>query len=110
MAFPITGVVASSQLTGGDMAEGEFEEDDRDGDSDLESRIEELESRVEEVETAQSEGARSAASVGYCVGAALATVLSWDSHHAIALATIHGLLSWLYVAYVATRWGQLKFF
>jgi predicted esterase len=92
------------------MAEGEFEEDDRGADSDLESRIEEVESRVEEVESAQSEGARSAASVGYCVGAALATIPSWDSHHAIALATVHGLLSWLYVAYyVATRWGQVKF-
>jgi hypothetical protein len=38
------------------------------------------------VESAQSEGARSAASAGYCVGAALATVLSWSSNHAIILA------------------------
>ena len=92
------------------MVEGEFDEDDG-ADSDLESRVEELESRVEEVESAQSEGARSAASAGYCVGAALATVLSWSANHAIILAAIHGLLSWLYVAYyVATRWGQVKFF
>jgi hypothetical protein len=87
---------------------GEFDEDDRGADSGLESRVEELESRVE---SAQSEGARSAASAGYCVGAALATVLSWSANHAVALAAVHGLLSWLYVAYyVATRWGQVKFF
>jgi len=93
------------------MVEGEFDEDDRGADSDLESRVEELESRVEEVESAQSEGARSAVSAGYCVGAALATVLSWSANHAVALAALHGLLPWLYVAYsVATRWGQVKFF
>lgn len=91
--------------------EGEFDEDDSGADSELESRVEELESRVEEVESAQNEGARSAASAGYRVGAALATVLSWSTHHAVALAALHGLLSWLYVAYyVATRWGQVKFF
>jgi hypothetical protein len=46
-----------------------------------------------------------------CVGAALATVLSWSANHAIILAALHGLLSWLYVVYyVATRWGQVKFF
>jgi predicted esterase len=104
-------VASSAFMREGYMVEGEFDEDDRGADSDLESRIEEVESRVEEIESTESEGARSAASVGYCVGAALATVLSWDSHHAIALAAIHGLLSWLYVAYyVATRWGQVKFF
>jgi hypothetical protein len=96
------------------MVKGEFDEDDRDADSDLESRVEELESRVDEVESAQSEGARSAASAasaGYCVGAALATVLSWSANHAIILAALHGLLSWLYVAYyLATNWSQVKFF
>jgi dienelactone hydrolase len=80
-------------------------------DVDVESRLEELESRVDEVKSAQSEGARSAASAGYCVGAALATVLSWDTRHAIALAAFHGLLSWLYVAYyVATHWAEVKLF
>jgi hypothetical protein len=35
----------------------------------------------------------------------------WSANHAIILAALHGLLSWLYVAYyVATRWGQVKFF
>jgi predicted esterase len=93
------------------VVKGEFDEDDRDADSDLESRVEELESRVDEVESAQSEGARSAASAGYCVGAALATVLSWSANHAIILAALHGLLSWLYVAYyLATNWSQVKFF
>jgi len=31
------------------------------------------------------------------VGAALATVLSWNAHQAIALAAVHGMFSWLYV-------------
>jgi hypothetical protein len=93
------------------MVESEFDEDDRGTDSDLESRVEELESRIDEVESAQSEGARSAASAGYCVGAALATVLSWNANHAIILTALHGLLSWFYVAYyVATSWSQVKFF
>jgi dienelactone hydrolase len=91
------------------MVTDEFDEDG--GDSDLESRVNDLESRVEDVESSQGEGARSAVSAGYCVGAALATVLSWDANHAVALAALHGLLSWLYVAYcVATHWVQVKFF
>jgi hypothetical protein len=90
----------------GNMIVDQFDEDDG-ANSDLESRVEELESRVEEAESAQSEGARSAVSAGYCVGAALATVLSWSANHAIILAALHGL----YVAYyVATRWGEVKFF
>jgi predicted esterase len=84
---------------------------DDETDSDLESRLEELESRIEEVEQSQTRASNSAISAGYCVGAALATVLSWSSHHAVALAAFHGLCSWFYVAYyVATRWAEVKFF
>ena len=79
--------------------------------SEMESRIDELESRIDKVESQHNELDRRTISAAYSVGAALATVLSWNEHHAVALAALHGLFSWLYVAYyVATNWGHVKFF
>jgi hypothetical protein len=78
---------------------------------DFEARLDELATRVDELGTRSTSAAGSAVSGGYCVGAALATVLSWDANHAIGWAAIHGVLLWIYVAYDAvTRWGVVKFF
>jgi hypothetical protein len=77
----------------------------------LEWRFRELTSRIEKVESQHNELDRRTISAAYSVGAALATVLSWNAHQAIALAALHGLFSWFYVAYyIATNWGHLKFF
>ena len=77
----------------------------------LESRLDELSTRVDETSASTASVARSTVSGGYCVGSALATVLSWDSNHALGWAAVHGLLSWLYVAYyVFTRWASVKVF
>ncbi len=42
-----------------------------------------------------------AAKAGVSFGSALAIAISWSVHHSIIWAIIHGLLSWLYVAYYA---------
>lgn len=42
-----------------------------------------------------------AAKAGVSFGSALAIVISWSVNHSILWAIIHGILSWLYVAYYA---------
>ena len=88
-----------------EFVDEEFEDDDD------ESRFEDIESRLDELSKSNAATARSAVSGGYCVGVALATVLSWDATHALGWAAVHGLLSWLYVTYyVFTRWASVKLF
>jgi hypothetical protein len=88
--------------------------DDSEHDShfdELESRLDELSSRVDKLSASAASIARSSASAGYCVGAALATLLSWEANHAIVWAAIHGFLSWIYVVYFAvTRWAGVRVF
>jgi hypothetical protein len=43
----------------------------------------------------------SAARAGITMGSTLAMVISWDAHHSILWAMIHGFLSWFYVIYYA---------
>ncbi|HEY0994706.1 MAG TPA: hypothetical protein VGD77_01825 [Gemmatimonadaceae bacterium] len=43
----------------------------------------------------------SAAKAGVSFGSALAITISWSQHHSILWAIIHGILSWLYVAWYA---------
>jgi hypothetical protein len=43
----------------------------------LESRLDELSSRVDKLSASAASIARSSVSAGYCVGAALSTLLSW---------------------------------
>jgi hypothetical protein len=76
--------------------------DDFTDDGEYESSFDDLAARLDKL-SARADGlsasiARSAVSSGYCVGAAHATVLSWD---AIGWAAIHGFLSWIYVIYYA---------
>lgn len=88
----------------------EFVDDEID-DSGEEARFEEIESRLDELSKTNASTAASAVSGGYCVGAALATVISWDTNHAIGWAAIHGMLSWFYVIYyAATRWASARIF
>lgn len=89
------------------MAEMDEEFDDEEH----ESRFEEIESRLDELSRSNETIARSAVSGTYCVGAALATVLSWETNHALGWAAIHGFLSWIYVIYFAvTRWAAVSVF
>jgi hypothetical protein len=37
--------------------------------------------------------------VGFTLGAVIAIALSWDLHHSLFWAIVHGLLGWLYVIY-----------
>lgn len=49
-----------------------------------------------------------AARAGIGLGSALAIAISWSLHKSIVWATVHGVLSWLYVIYFAlTRPGGL---
>ena len=64
-----------------EIVDGEF-------DDDPESRFEEIESRLDQLSASNASTAASAVSGGYCVGAALATVLSWDTNHALGWAAI----------------------
>ncbi len=67
--------------------------------------------RVDELSTSTASLAKSTVSAGYCVGAALATVLSWEANHALGCASIQVFLSWIYVVYYAvTRWTATKMF
>lgn len=88
--------------------------DDSEHDShfdELESRLNELSTRVDKLSASTASIARSTASGGYCVGAALATVLSWETNHALGWAAIHGFLSWIYVVYFAvTGWAAVRVF
>jgi hypothetical protein len=80
-------------------------------DEEHESRFEEIESRLDELTRSNETIAGSAVSGAYCVGGALATVLSWEANHAIGWAAIHGFLSWIYVIYFAvTRWAGVRVF
>jgi hypothetical protein len=91
----------------------EFVDDDDFGSpfEEFEARLDELAMRVDELDARPASAAGSAVSGGYCVGAALATVLSWDMNHAIGWAAMHGILSWIYVVYdVVTRWAMVKVF
>jgi len=56
----------------------------------LEWRFRELKSRIEKVESQHKDLDRRTIAAAYSVGAALATVLSWNVHQAIALAALHG--------------------
>ena len=38
---------------------------------------------------------------GVSFGSALAVAISWSTHHSILWAVVHGIFSWLYVAYFA---------
>lgn len=42
-----------------------------------------------------------ATKAGVSLGSALAVTISWSLHKSIIWAIIHGILSWLYVAYYA---------
>jgi hypothetical protein len=35
----------------------------------------------------------------YILGMCIAVVVSWEVNHSLLWATVHGLLSWLYIAY-----------
>jgi hypothetical protein len=84
-------------------------------DEEYESSFDEPESRIDELATRVDGLSVSPVYVGisggYCVGAALATVLSWDANHALGWAAIHGFLSWIYVLYYAARhWSAARIF
>jgi len=50
-----------------------------------------------------------AARAGIGLGSAIAVAISWSLHKSIVWAVVHGILSWLYVAYFAfTRPGGLS--
>ena len=42
---------------------------------------------------------------GASFGSALAIAISYTNNHSILWAIIHGIFSWLYVAYFALVWG-----
>ncbi len=65
--------------------------------SELEDRIEELSGRVEQLESSRSDGV----TVVYALGMAIAVVLSWAKNASILWCIGHGLLSWVYVIYIA---------
>ena len=44
---------------------------------------------------------RNAARAGLTMGSTLAMVISWNVHHSILWAIIHGFMSWVYVVYYA---------
>lgn len=44
---------------------------------------------------------REAARAGIGFGTALAIAISWNAHHSIVWAIVHGCLSWFYVIYFA---------
>ncbi len=53
--------------------------------------------------------ASGAAKAGIGLGSAIAVAISWSLHKSIVWAFVHGILSWLYVAYYAlTRPGGLS--
>jgi hypothetical protein len=39
----------------------------------------------------------------YFIGSALAVSMSWERNHSILMATIHGIVGWVYVIYVAIQ-------
>ena len=41
---------------------------------------------------------------GVSFGSALAITISWTTHHSLLWAIVHGVLSWLYVAWFALRY------
>ncbi len=43
----------------------------------------------------------------YVFGSTLAICISWSIHKTIALAILHGILSWLYVIYYAIKESKL---
>jgi len=48
-------------------------------------------------------------SAPYLLGSILAVVLSWEAHHAVLRAILHGLLSWFYVIYyVIVNWSHVR--
>jgi hypothetical protein len=52
-----------------------------------------------------SEGYKKGGSVGcgamlWIVGMMIAVVLSWEAHHSVVWATVHGLFGWFYVVYI----------
>ncbi len=49
-------------------------------------------------------GGRAAVKAGISFGSALAMVISWTANKSLAWAIVHGLLSWVYVAYYALRY------
>jgi hypothetical protein len=52
-----------------------------------------------------STAGQAAARAGISFGSALAIAISWNSHHSILWAIIHGILSWIYVIYFALTRG-----
>jgi hypothetical protein len=48
-----------------------------------------------------AKGGSDAAKAGIGFGTALAIAISWNTHHSIIWAIIHGIFSWLYVIYYA---------
>jgi hypothetical protein len=75
--------------------------DDYESEADGDSRIDELEQRIEELEQSGYRGGEAGLSLGYALGMALATVLSWSRNASILWCILHGLLSWGYVIYFA---------
>lgn len=56
-----------------------------------------------------SDHAGGAAKAGIGLGSAIAVAISWSVNKSIVWATIHGVLSWIYVIYYAfTRPGGLS--
>ena len=65
---------------------------------DVDSRTEDLESRLDAIESKSRVG-YGGVSAGYSLGATLAVVMSWSANHAVLLAILHGIFSWIYVLY-----------
>ena len=78
-----------------------------DFDDDMDLSIDELEVRLEQLEDQVSElgnqlQTSQTAGIGfYGLGAAIAVVLSWSRNASILWCILHGIISWIYVAYFA---------
>ena len=78
----------------------ESEEEEYEGASDSDERLDGLEERVEQLESASRRG-EAGLSLGYAMGMTLAMILSWSRNASMLWCMIHGLFSWVYVIYVA---------
>jgi hypothetical protein len=78
-----------------------------DFDDDMDLSIDELEVRLEQLEDQVSElgnqlQTSQTAGIGfYGLGTAIAVVLSWSRNVSILWCILHGIISWIYVAYFA---------
>jgi hypothetical protein len=67
------------------------------------SKFEEIEGRLDEIESREqeSEGAGDRSAYVWGFGTILAMILSWAKNGSILYCIGHGILSWVYVIYVA---------